>query len=721
MDALEPKTFSSPADLIEDVVASVGGSVVLGLPIAVGKPTHIANEFYRRAKSDPDFRLVIVSGLTLETPRGKSELERRFLEPLVARLYPDYPNPEYVRDAKRGKLPPNVDLREFYLPAGALIHVPAFQQGFVSCNYTHVSRDVAEMGCNVTATMACRGEADGRRVFSLGSNADSTVDSLREVNRRRAAGARVAALAQVNRNLPFTHGATVVEPGAFSGVLDNPALYHKPFCVPREPVGTTDYFIGLNASALIRDGGTIQVGFGSLGDAFTYCLQFRNERNETYRRAAAGLGEKFGATIDRIGGLDEFKRGLYGGTEFLSDGIFQLLRAGIIKRRVYDNLAVQSLVSRGVFDGGVTREAVEALLADGAIGPALTRRDFDFLVEYGIFRDGLEFADGRITAAGETIDADLSDAGNLERVCAKCLGGALKKGVLIHAGFFLGPESFYDSLMNLDEETRRSIQMREISFVNQLYGEGELKKLHRRDARFVNITMMVTLLGAAVSDTLEDGQVVSGVGGQYNFVSMAHALPDGRSILILRGTRMKDGKPLSNIVYANGGITIPRHLRDIVVTEYGIAELRGRTDSQVMLSLINVADSRFQVELLERAKAAGKVPRDARIPGQFRGNLPETLEKTIAPFRAEGCFPAFPYGTELTREELSLAKALRGLKERMKTKSFRLSGAGALKLVSAPAAAKPYLERMGLDAPQGARERLLRTLVLYALISEGVV
>ena len=74
--------------------------------------------------------------------------------------------------------------------------------------------------------------------------------------------------------------------------------------------------------------------------------------------------------------------------------------------------------------------------------------------------------------------------------------------------------------------------MRGISFVNELYGhEWELKCAQRRYARFVNTTMMVTGLGAAVSDALEDGRVVSGVGGQYNFIAMAHALPEARSII----------------------------------------------------------------------------------------------------------------------------------------------------------------------------------------------
>src|SRR4029077_8641306 len=149
------------------------------------------------------------------------------------------------------------------------------------------------------------------------------------------------------------------------------------------------------------------------------------------------------------------------------------------------------------------------------------------------------------------------------------------------------------------ESERELFGMRGVAFVNQLYGaDQELRILQRRAARCINTTMMVTLLGAAVSDALESGQVVSGVGGQYNFVAMAHALPDARSILCVRATRTRHGQTTSNIVWSYGHETIPRHLRDIVITEYGMADLRGAPDAEVIAALLNVADSRFQPHIL---------------------------------------------------------------------------------------------------------------------------
>src|SRR5690606_30344206 len=146
--------------------------------------------------------------------------------------------------------------------------------------------------------------------------------------------------------------------------------------------------------------------------------------------------------------------------------------------------------------------------------------------------------------------------------------------------------------------------MTAVSKVNQLYGDETLERLQRQHARFVNTSMKVTLNGAAASDTVAGGRVVSGVGGQYNFVAMAHALDGARSILLLRSTRLtRRGKLESNVVPEYGQCTIPRHLRDIVISEYGIADLRGKTDAECADQLIRIADSRFQQGLIKAAQA----------------------------------------------------------------------------------------------------------------------
>ncbi len=67
---------------------------------------------------------------------------------------------------------------------------------------------------------------------------------------------------------------------------------------------------------------------------------------------------------------------------------------------------------------------------------------------------------------------------------------------------------------------------------------------------------------------------------------------------------------------------MPRHLRDIVVTEYGIADLRGRTDREIVEALVGIMDARFQRAFVAEAQRAGKLPKDWRIPDAARAATP---------------------------------------------------------------------------------------------------
>src|SRR6185312_14856353 len=199
--------------------------------------------------------------------------------------------------------------------------------------------------------------------------------------------------------------------------------------------------------------------------------------------------------------------------------------------------------------------------------------------------------------------------------------GILKRevdGVTLHGAFFLGPKAFYRTLREMPAEQIARIQMMPVSFTNQLYGDEDIKRRARVDARFVNNAMMATLMGAAISDGLENGQVVSGVGGQYNFVAQAFALRGARSILTVEATRQAGAKTQSNIRWSYGHETIPRHLRDVVVTEYGVADLRGKSDADVIAAMLQVTDSRFQDELARKAKDAGKLPKAYQISAACR-------------------------------------------------------------------------------------------------------
>lgn len=717
-----PELFNDVGECVEATLRRVGKRIVMALPLALGKPVPFVNELYRRAVRDPTIELRIFTAFSLRKPRGSSDLERRFLEPFVERVFGDFPELDYVAAVRNGTLPANVEVIEFFLETGAYLGSPYAQQHYLSANYTHVEREVLAQGVNVIAQLVAKRVVDGRTQLSLSCNPDVTLDLLPKLEARRRAGQPVVVVGETNRNLPFMPGDAQVDPGAFDLLLEHPRYDFTLFGPPNLGIGTADHLIGLYASALVRDGGTLQLGIGELGDAIVYSMQLRHQQNATWRAVLNDTRtlERCGSEIEAIGGTSIFERGLYGCTEMFVDGFLDLYRSGILKRRVYPHLLVQRLINDGKLSETLNAEVLDQLV-DAGLPLPLSAPEFAALQRVGVFADDCVLEGHRIrTPQGEWLAADLSDAETRARIAGECSGPRLRAGVLLHGGFFLGPRGFYAALRDLPEAERALFDMTGVSFINQVAGaDSELRIAQRRDARFINATMMVTLLGAAISDGLEDGRVVSGVGGQYNFVAMAHALPDARSILCLRSTRTKAGRASSNIVWSYGHATIPRHLRDVVVTEYGIADLRGKTDSEVIAALLAVTDSRFQDELAARARAAGKIAADFRIPEQHRNNTPARLERALRGHRAAGLFSEYPFGTDFTSEEIVLGRALKRLRERTSTRVGKAGAiAGAVLQGGTPAVLRPYLERMRLDRPKGAAQWLLQRLLAVELRKE---
>ncbi|HTE41333.1 MAG TPA: acetyl-CoA hydrolase/transferase C-terminal domain-containing protein, partial [Steroidobacteraceae bacterium] len=487
------------------------------------------------------------------------------------------------------------------------------------------------------------------------------------------------------------------------------------FCPPNLPIGTADYLIALHVATTIKDGGTLQLGIGELGDAIVYALKLRHERPKEFTAVIEAANPAAGqrGLIESEGGLAPFERGLYGCTEMLVDGFLDLYRAGILKRRVYPHALLQSLIDGSAIEG-IDESLLEALQNAGL--QQLSKRDFETLQWAGVFRDDAHWTTAGIHTASGLIGTDLT-RGDIRRALAQyALGTQLRNGVLVHGGFFFGPKAFYEALRGLPAEERRAFAMQRISFVNDLSDDAEVKIAQRRDARFVNTTMMVTGLGAAVSDGLASGAVVSGVGGQYNFVAMAHALPGARSLLCVRSTRTTEGRVTSNIVWNYGHVTIPRHLRDVVITEYGVADLRGRSDSEVVAALVDIMDARFQDPFVAEAKRNFKLPSEYRIPDAARRNLPARLEATLAPWRTQGLFGDTPFGTDFTSEELVLAKALKRLQSATATPIGKaITLVRALSGNAPDASLDPYLRRMDLLQPASLSQRLSQRALGWAL------
>jgi hypothetical protein len=615
---LMPKLFSDPGAIAEDIIRDVGAELVVGLPLGLGKANHIVNALYARAAADRTISLTFFSALTLEKPKPKNLLERRFIAPIIDRLFGGYPDLAYAEALHAGALPPNIRVIEFFFLAGKWLHVPFAQQHYISANYTHAASYLLARGVNVVTQLVAKRVVDGATRYSLSCNTDITLDIMRARAEGRGSFKLVG---QVNSELPFMPGAGDLSPEEFSAVLDSPATDFPLFAPPSEPITDAKYAIGLHAAGLVNDGGTLQIGIGQIGDALAQGLIVRHRDNAQFHgimKRLAPAGEALAAVQ-----TGSFEKGLYGVSEMLTEAFIGLIDAGILTREV--------------------------------------------------------------------------------------------DGVVLHGAFFLGPKSFYRALREMTASQIARIQMMPVSFTNEIYGGEDAKRRARLDARFINNAMMATLMGSAISDGLENGQVISGVGGQYNFVAQAFALDGARSILTVEATRQAGARPESNIRSNYGHATIPRHLRDIIVTEYGVADLRGKSDADVIAAMLGVADSRFQAGLVRQAKDAGKLPNNYEIPAAHRENFPERIAAALRPAREAGLLPSFPFGSDFTDVERRLIPALQILQDAQRSPR-ELAGLLWQGLTRTPDAAnRECLARLGLDQPATLSERGYRVLVSAAL------
>jgi acyl-CoA hydrolase len=652
---IAPPRLDRLDDAVETLLASIDGPLRVAAPLGIGKPHRLLNALYARMATDASRPLHLYTALSLDPPTPANDLQRRFLAPFLSRQFGD----DFPRLAY-------VDaMKRDALPAHIEVEEFYMQSGALLRSRQAQRRYASLNYTHVARAIADRGanvfvqkvaaSADGRRV-SLSSNTDLTFDAVDAIVARGLP--RPLMVAEVDPELPWIENGASVDTAYFDLVVTPPGPYPKLFALPRQPVADAEYAIGFFASTLVRDGGTLQIGIGALADALSHALVLRHTDNATYRRVLQALDpgiERHPAVI-ASGGLGPFDIGLYGCSEMINEGFRALVQAGVIRRKVVDD-------------------------------EALMRRIY--------------------SSEASASEADLA---RLDR-----------EGEYLHGAFYLGSHDFYDWLRTLDDAARRGIGMRRVSEVNELYGGREsLERVQRRESRFFNTCMMATALGAAVSDALADGRVVSGVGGQYNFVAMAHALPCARSVLMLRATREEPGLPaISSVVWNYGHTTIPRHLRDLYISEYGIADLRGACDEDCVIAMAGIADARFQPSLLQAAHRSGKVDSAAPDPQALARNTPERLRAAFAPFRADGSLPDYPLGSDFTPVEQRLVKALTWLKANTATHATKLKTIA--RALFAPKATDPEdleaLARMGYGTPSGFSETLYARLLALALSS----
>ncbi|PSR21490.1 MAG: 4-hydroxybutyrate CoA-transferase [Sulfobacillus acidophilus] len=166
----------------------------------------------------------------------------------------------------------------------------------------------------------------------------------------------------------------------------------------------------------------------------------------------------------------------------------------------------------------------------------------------------------------------------------------------IVATFAMGSDALYQFL-----DDNPGVLMRPVDYTNNT-------SVIRRNPRMISINsaIEVDLTGQVVAESIGP-RIVSGVGGQMDFVRGASLAPGGRSIIALP-SRTRAGRPrIVADIQAGAAVTTTRNHVQYVVTEYGVAELHGRTLAQRAHQLIAVAHPDDREELARYAKT--RLPR----------------------------------------------------------------------------------------------------------------
>lgn len=170
-----------------------------------------------------------------------------------------------------------------------------------------------------------------------------------------------------------------------------------------------------------------------------------------------------------------------------------------------------------------------------------------------------------------------------------------------------------------------SVEMHPIDYVN-----NPIEIAKNDNMVSINSCLQVDLLGQVVSDTIGLSQF-SAVGGQVDFVRGATMSKGGRSIIAMPSTARKGTvSRIVPIITEGSAVTTPRNDVNYVVTEYGIAQLKGKTLKERTKELIRIAHPKFRPALvLEYKKRFGSDPFTEEEFKSFKNSIKEKIAATI--------------------------------------------------------------------------------------------
>jgi acyl-CoA hydrolase len=162
----------------------------------------------------------------------------------------------------------------------------------------------------------------------------------------------------------------------------------------------------------------------------------------------------------------------------------------------------------------------------------------------------------------------------------------------ILATFALGSKKLYQFM-----DRNPALEMHPVDYTNDPYLAGQNDNLHA-----INATMQIDFMGQCGSESL-GASPYSGTGGQADFVRAANRSNGGKAFIVLPSTAKDD--TISRIVptlSVGTHVTTSKNDINYVVTEFGVAQLRGKTAKQRTEALIGIAHPDFRSELREAAK-----------------------------------------------------------------------------------------------------------------------
>jgi len=204
----------------------------------------------------------------------------------------------------------------------------------------------------------------------------------------------------------------------------------------------------------------------------------------------------------------------------------------------------------------------------------------------------------------------------VEEGVVTCAKKTINRGKII-ASFAMGTRRLYDFIDN-----NPMVEFYESDYVNNPVVIGQHEKMVA-----INQALEIDLTGQVCADSL-GYRFYSGLGGQADFMRGAMLSKGGKAITVIPSTA-KNGKisRIRSLLSSGAGVVLTRGDVDYVVTEYGVASLRGKTIKERALSLINIAHPKFRNDLLEWAKQHHYVPPEVLPFPEIE--YPEELKKQV--------------------------------------------------------------------------------------------